>query len=613
MPRKRWTLVDADANPIEMERIVDGCKSFVAHHSHLVQCTKCYSNPERHKMRYRVLECDSMACEDVAPDASCNWELKIETCQVTTHSRISSFGEHTTTAQSPKRKMLTLEQKRFVRACADNGTKPSRIVNKMIDELHIGPDIANFILPYVQRYSAQYKKTKRMDSDSISSMNEQVNRHSFAPSSSATTPFVFAFDVHEDGMPNVGNGSDDNPFFLGFSSVQMMSNLKRASNYLLHVDATYKVNTCGYPVIVFGVSDLARHFYPVALFISSQTNQIMMERALQAMLDQFETVTGEVASIGVVMGDADDAQWNALNAVITRHQREPWRFIMCFFHVMMNVKKRVSSLSKQSKRLIYTRIYRLHYSRNEDERDASWREARALWAGNSETKAFGEYFEKEWMRGKFASWQCFETGPGQAKTNNPVEQFNRDIKRDYTKRRLLSMNMLFQELIGLCRHRSTRVSRFEEKCVPNARQLSRFRLLRRDGSLTASVLSRSSLSFLLSTSDSVVRQNDHWHGEEVLSAIEGGTPLVRQSLRLNDCAAESELQPHNGWKVNAAEERCNCNSWFKFGYCIHVIAARVHLKMPVTGITPADTFVNRRCGSRKRGRSGQVGHSLSRS
>ncbi|ETN18148.1 hypothetical protein PPTG_21530 [Phytophthora nicotianae INRA-310] len=40
---------------------------------------------------------------------------------------------------------------------------------------------------------------------------------------------------------------------------------------------------------------------------------------------------------------------------------------MCFFHVVENVKKRVLSLSKNSKYLVYRRIYEMHYARDATE------------------------------------------------------------------------------------------------------------------------------------------------------------------------------------------------------------------------------------------------------
>ena len=45
--------------------------------------------------------------------------------------------------------------------------------------------------------------------------------------------------------------------------------------------------------------------------------------------------------------------------------------------------------------------------------------------------AFGQYFRREWLGERFHRWQCFHSVIGQAKTNNPVEQFNKTFKRDY--------------------------------------------------------------------------------------------------------------------------------------------------------------------------------------
>ncbi|ETI29852.1 hypothetical protein F443_23031 [Phytophthora nicotianae P1569] len=48
-------------------------------------------------------------------------------------------------------------------------------------------------------------------------------------------------------------------------------------------------------------------------------------------------------------------------------QKPELQYLMCFFHVVENVKKRVSSLSKNSKYLVYRRIYEMHYARDATE------------------------------------------------------------------------------------------------------------------------------------------------------------------------------------------------------------------------------------------------------
>ncbi|ETN00976.1 hypothetical protein PPTG_24157 [Phytophthora nicotianae INRA-310] len=53
-------------------------------------------------------------------------------------------------------------------------------------------------------------------------------------------------------------------------------------------------------------------------------------------------------------------------------------------------------------------------------------------------------------------------GYGYATTNNPVEQFNRLIKRDYTLRAKHKIGTLFQQLADCCGHESVTLRIFKE-------------------------------------------------------------------------------------------------------------------------------------------------------
>ncbi|KAJ0392968.1 hypothetical protein P43SY_007455 [Pythium insidiosum] len=50
--------------------------------------------------------------------------------------------------------------------------------------------------------------------------------------------------------------------------------------------------------------------------------------------------------------------------------------------------------------------------------------------------------------------RCFMTPPDYAKTNNPVETFNKEIKRDYSLRSLVSVNAQAQAFLDMCYHRA---------------------------------------------------------------------------------------------------------------------------------------------------------------
>ncbi|GMF30308.1 unnamed protein product [Phytophthora fragariaefolia] len=214
--------------------------------------------------------------------------------------------------------------------------------------------------------------------------------------------FTFSWDVDGSGKPVAGDGSDEQPFIPGLSTKALVRRLKRPpESFVLHVDATFKLNDKRYPVVVVGL--------------------------------QFR----------YVMGDAEKAQCNAFLAVFGHVSR--FQYLMCFFHVMTNMEKGLKSFPAGTRACLERGLYDLHFARNQASfvlmRDAllqNWRAYEGL-------APFCNYLEEQWLYGQFSQWQFFWTPSGYASTNNPVEQFNRVIKRDYTLRRLLKICSLLRE------------------------------------------------------------------------------------------------------------------------------------------------------------------------
>jgi hypothetical protein len=83
-------------------------------------------------------------------------------------------------------------------------------------------------------------------------------------------------------------------------------------SFILHIDATYKLSQVGYLVVVVGVSDRSRQFHLVAVFVVSQETQEQYTELLSSLRRVYELVTGKELCVQFAMGDADLAQWAAL-------------------------------------------------------------------------------------------------------------------------------------------------------------------------------------------------------------------------------------------------------------------------------------------------------------
>lgn len=321
-----------------------------------------------------------------------------------------------------------------------------------------------------------------------------------------STPFMFACATDPYEIPFIGNGSDDRPFLIGVTTKRLIRGLVRAAEFPFHIDGTYKVNQQAYPMVVCGVSDASRSIHIAAVFISSQMRQEQFATISTSIFNIYQLVTGEALQIKHVAGDADDAQFNGFDEIVTRNCPSA-TYLMCFFHVMQNVKKRVRTMSDQERRLVYKHAYRIHHSRDEVSAATAVAAAIEAWQVNTQLKEFSVYFQREWINSRFDRWLCFESATGLAKTDNPLEHFNKAFKRDYTQRQVLPINGLMEKVKLLCKTKLTALQEFKTTSVVTADLPRRLKYLTRAGLVSHMRVQRASVNWMLSgaTSEKEIR------------------------------------------------------------------------------------------------------------
>lgn len=62
-------------------------------------------------------------------------------------------------------------------------------------------------------------------------------------------------------------------------------------------------------------------------------------------------------------------------------------------------------------------------------------------------KEFASYFSTQWLGERFNTWQIFNTPPGFASTDNPVESFNKVLKYYFTNREQLTVALFVQVIL----------------------------------------------------------------------------------------------------------------------------------------------------------------------
>ncbi|KAJ8524285.1 hypothetical protein ON010_g16833 [Phytophthora cinnamomi] len=209
-----------------------------------------------------------------------------------------------------------------------------------------------------------------------------VRENAFDPTGNLNRAFCFGNREDEDGLVFVGNGTDDDSFVVGVTSLALVNAcIEYASSgrfTLFHADATFKLSDLAYPLITCGFSDSSRSYQLAAIFIASCRTAKEYAMCLSAFVRMVKQIRpSSILHIDAVMGDAEDVQLNGFQQV------SPF----------------------------YSATYLMNNGYNR-----YWR------------------------------WQVFHTPVGCATTNNPCETFNAILKkytgrRRYFMQRLLSVTM----------------------------------------------------------------------------------------------------------------------------------------------------------------------------
>ena len=93
---------------------------------------------------------------------------------------------------------------------------------------------------------------------------------------------------------------------------------------------------------------------------------------------------------------------------------------MCWFHVMINVKKRKNLIPAASYHDVLDDIRSLHLSSSETQFDKKLKVVLKKWK-KLEIDEFKDYFLKQWVNGVFNKWCIYHTPAGFSSGNNPVE------------------------------------------------------------------------------------------------------------------------------------------------------------------------------------------------
>ena len=136
-------------------------------------------------------------------------------------------------------------------------------------------------------------------------------------------PFYFGAEVND--------GGEEKHFHLGITSKSLLFNAKNGCTF--HLDCTYKIVKYGFPVLVFGCSDIRRKFYPICFFVTSHEQEVDFTFFWTVLIEVANLVQiNLVDMIEYICVDADRASSNSIEKILVKT-----KIIMCWYHLVANV------------------------------------------------------------------------------------------------------------------------------------------------------------------------------------------------------------------------------------------------------------------------------------
>lgn len=206
---------------------------------------------------------------------------------------------------------------------------------------------------------------------------------------------------------------------------------KLAKRKTICIDATYKLNWMGFPLIIMGTVDRAKKFHPLIYACSSHERSEDYAFVFRSVKDGIRDHLKKIFNPMTLIADGADAIRNGFYTTFPNAELD----VMCFAHVLRNIRKRPFA-SKNSKSLIIDDIKKMQLAPNRQ----IFQYMAELFCKKWTTleSNFVSYFKQQWL-GTHSNW--FEGAADYTpSTNNSLESHNAVIKRKVTFRKRLPLN-----------------------------------------------------------------------------------------------------------------------------------------------------------------------------
>ncbi|KAJ8546622.1 hypothetical protein ON010_g11616 [Phytophthora cinnamomi] len=460
---------------------------------------------------------------------------------------------------------------------------------------------------------AKYLRRLQGTKNSVHVVRKLVREHAIDPTGNLNRAFCFGNREDDDGHVFISKGTDDDSFVVGVTSLALVNDcIEYASSSrftLFHADATFKLSDLGYPLITCGYSDSSRSYQLAAIFIVSRRTVKEYAMCLSAFVRMVKQIRpSSILHIDAVMGDAEDAQLNGFQQV---SPFDSATCLMCFFHVLYNVRKRTNHMQLKHRRAVMDGIVKIHYA----ESNAYYALKDGIlgeWKDIPELTKFTKYFKEQWLDSRYWWWLVFHTPVGYATTNNPCETFNAILKK-YTGRRRYFMQRLLSVTMTVIQDANIHTPTADTKIHAPTTAASK---------AAASMIATGRIVVYAADNPTLCRvkqfpkadDNEVQELEDLSLALDspfntgaesteqdetelsvGHVLLVREQRRraarlYNNVVtwslwyAHSVTMPEDGWIVDVGKCVCGCKFYTKFKTCCHIIVGRKAKRLSRPGV-----------------------------
>lgn len=173
-------------------------------------------------------------------------------------------------------------------------------------------------------------RNKKRSENNIERIKEFIMKHQYNDQLADDEPFFFNLNFNDSNELILGDGKSE-PLHIMITSKSLINYLKERG--VGHIDATYKIMTTGYSLVIYGVTDIRGHLHPVAFMITSKEQEEDFTYFYSGLQDLCQNMNLDYKP-RFIMQDHCYASLNAAKNVYPSAT-----VLMCYFHVKLNIRK----------------------------------------------------------------------------------------------------------------------------------------------------------------------------------------------------------------------------------------------------------------------------------